>query len=113
MPLNPGPPAQPTNPLPPSLQSVFEDALRPLKAELELIRATLQARRKDHYTVEEVAELTGRTPYTVRRWITEKRIKAIRISGTGPKGRLLVPREELDTLIAAGLGARVPDGAAD
>jgi excisionase family DNA binding protein len=100
-------------PMLPSLKSVFEDVLRPLKAELEFIRATLQARRKDHYTVEEVARLTGRSAYTVRRWVALGRIRAIRISGTGPKGRLLIPREELDTLIAAGLGARVPDAAAD
>src|SRR4051794_20655176 len=76
-----GPLAPPNNPLLPALKSVFEDLLRPLKAELEFIRATLQSRRKDHYTVEEVAHLTGRSAYTVRRWITEQRIKAIRISG--------------------------------
>jgi excisionase family DNA binding protein len=91
------------------LQTAIEAALRPLRAELEGLRAVLQGRRKSHYTVEEVAELTGRTPYTVRRWVTEKRIKAIRLSGTGPKGRLLIPREELDALISAGLGAEIPD----
>jgi excisionase family DNA binding protein len=97
----------------PLLQSAFEDLLRPLRTELEAIRTTLQSRRKDHYTVDEVAKLTGRTPYTVRRWISESRLKAIRISGTGPKGRLLIPRDELDTLIASGLGAKIPDAAVE
>jgi excisionase family DNA binding protein len=94
----------------------LDDVLRllhELKGGLDEIRATLQARRKDNYTVEEVAGFTGRTPYTVRRWITEKRIKAIRIFGTGPKGRLLIPRKELDALIASGLGARIPESAAE
>jgi excisionase family DNA binding protein len=94
-----------------TLCSAFEELLRPVLAELELIRATLEARRKPHYTVDEVAELTGRTPYTVRRWISEERIQATRIEGTGPKGRLLIAREEVDALIAAGLGAQVPDAA--
>jgi excisionase family DNA binding protein len=96
----------------PALREAVEDLLRPLHAELERIRATLEARRKDHYTVEEVADLTGRTPYTVRRWISEERIKAIRISGTGPKGRLLIPREEVDAIIGSGLGAQIPDAVA-
>jgi excisionase family DNA binding protein len=100
---------------PPSQVSLEEvlNFLRELKSGLDEVRATLQARSKPLYTVEEVAELTGRTPYTIRRWIAEKRIKATRISGTGPKGRLLVPREELDTLIAAGRGRHIPEAALD
>jgi excisionase family DNA binding protein len=77
------------------------------------VRLTLQGQRKPHYTVEEVAELSGRTPYTVRRWIAEKRIAASRISGTGPRGRLLIAREELDTLIRSGLGTDIPDAVAN
>jgi len=96
-------------PLVEALRSAVEELLRPLDAKIERIRETLEARRKDHYTVDEVAELTGRTPYTVRRWISEERIKAIRIAGTGPKGRLLIAREEVDALIASGLGAQIPD----
>ena len=67
--------------------------------------------RKDNYVVEEVAKLTGRSEYTVRRWIGEGRIKAIRLAEGGPRGRLLIPRSELDRLVAAGMGGGIPDSA--
>ena len=72
------------------------------------IRRRLDGARKSHYTVEEVAELTGRAPYTVRAWIAGGRIDAIRVPGTGPKGRLLITQSELDKLVGSGMGARVP-----
>ena len=62
---------------------------------------------KSHYTVEEIARMTGRSPYTIRRWITEKRILAERVSGTGPRGRLLVPRGEISRLIRSGKGSTI------
>jgi excisionase family DNA binding protein len=54
--------------------------------------------------VEEVARLVGRSAYTVRRWIAEHRINASRIADTGPRGRLLIPREEVGKLISEGKG---------
>lgn len=81
--------------------------LNRILTELEEIRATLSGLRKSHYTVEEVAELVGRSAYTVRRWIAEKQLLARRIEGTGPKGRLLVPREELTRLMSQGLDAEM------
>src|SRR4051812_39784318 len=70
-----------------------------LRTALDEVRRILIGRQKSHYTVEEVAELTGRKPYTVRTWISEGRVKAIRVEGTGPKGRLLIAHEEVQKLI--------------
>ena len=94
------------------LDKVFE-LLHYLKIAVEDIRAKLASKHKPHYTVEEVADLTGRSGYTVRWWVSTGRIKAIRVRGTGPKGRLLIPREQLNVLIGAGMGAEVPAAAID
>jgi hypothetical protein len=72
------------------------------------LRADLAGKRKSHFTVEEVSALAGRAPYTVRQWIKHGLIRAIRVDGTGPKGRLLVPREELEKIVNRGSGADIP-----
>src|SRR5262249_52930065 len=87
-----------------SLRSTLDLIVR----ELGEIRAVLAGARKPFLTVEEFAEVTGRSAYTVRRWITENRIEARRISGAGPRGRLLIPREEIDKLILEGKGSTIP-----
>jgi len=66
------------------------------------LRAEIAASASPTSRSTEVAELTGRAPYTVRAWIKDGLISAIRIHGTGPKGRLLVPREELQSSSIAG-----------
>lgn len=90
------------------LGALFTTKFASLEDKLEAVRELLASRRKDHLVVEEVAELTGRSAYTVRRWITEGKLRAIRLRDGGPRGKLLIPRAELERLIAAGKGADVP-----
>src|SRR4051794_40794523 len=80
--------------------------------ELRVLRGLVEGNRKPLLTVDEVARLTGRAAYTVRAWIKQGRLAATRVHGSGPKGRLLVPREQLDRLLADGRGGSVPDSAA-
>src|SRR5947209_3581496 len=80
--------------------------------ELRVLRGLVEGSHKPLLTVEEVARLTGRAAYTVRTWIKQGRLAATRIHGSGPKGRLLIPREQLDRLLAAGRGESAPDSAA-
>jgi excisionase family DNA binding protein len=84
-----------------------------LDARLKELRELLITRRKDHLVVEEIADLTGRSPYTVRRWISEGKLRAIRLRDGGPRGRLLIPRSELERIVAAGAGGNLPDTAVD
>jgi excisionase family DNA binding protein len=51
------------------------------------------------FTTEQIAQLSGRSAYTVRRWISQGRLRATRVTGTGPRGRLLIPATELEKLI--------------
>lgn len=92
---------------------LLSDKLPSLEHMLVSLRELLASRRKDHYVVDEIAELTGRTPYTIRRWISEGRLQAIRLRDGGPRGKLLIPRSELERLIAAGKGADVPAATID
>lgn len=82
--------------------------LQELQDAVEEIRAQLAGTSKSHFTVGEVARMVGRSPYTIRMWVTEQRIRAERVAGTGPRGRLLIPREELRKLITQGHGESVP-----
>lgn len=78
-----------------------------LLAAVEDLREIVRGRAKSHLTIEEVAESTGRAPYTIRTWVKSGLIAAVRVSGTGPRGRLLVPRAELEKLVASGRGGKV------
>jgi hypothetical protein len=95
------------------LAALTEQRFPTVEGKLEDILAGLVSRRKDFFLVEEVAAMTGRSAYTVRRWILEKKVKATRIAEGGPRGRLLIPRAELERLVAAGQGAHVPEVALD
>jgi excisionase family DNA binding protein len=85
--------------------------LEQILAELRDVRALLEGAHKPLLTVEEVARAVGRSPFTIRRWIKDDQLKATRVAGTGPRGRLLIAREQLDNLIALGLGAEIPAAA--
>ncbi len=93
------------------LAELFAERFPSLEAKVEALREILTSRRKDHFVVEEIAQLTGRSAYTIRRWIGEGKLKAIRLRDGGPRGRLLVSRSELEKLVATGRGADVPDAA--
>ena len=90
--------------LPPSNLRIFLDRLDYIDRKIDEVLSRVNGTCKSHYTVEEVAELTGRSAYTVRRWISDKLISATRIGGTGPRGRLLIVRDELERLITLGRG---------
>ncbi len=94
----------------PNLLERILDALQQLQAGQCELGERLDGRLKSHYTVEELGELTGRTAYTVRAWIRKGQLSAIRIQGSGPRGRLLVPRSELERLVASGKGRGIPAG---
>jgi excisionase family DNA binding protein len=81
--------------------------LNRLCAMIDSLQQQLAGVRKEWMTVEEVAQATCRSAFTVRRWISEGRLKATRVAGTGPKGRLLISRDQLDSLITDGLGAAI------
>lgn len=82
-------------------------AMSELQTTLAAMRDLLAGSTKSHLSVDEVAALVKRAPYTIRQWVREGRINAERVTGTGPKGRLLIPREELGKLILSGRGAGI------
>lgn len=81
------------------------DALAKLNAKVDDIHRMVAGKTKSHFTVEEIAEQTGRSAYTVRRWISEGLITATRVSAGGPRGRLLIAAAELAKLVGDGKGS--------
>jgi excisionase family DNA binding protein len=86
--------------------------LQQIHAALDELREYVTGTVKSHLTVDECARTVGRSCYTVRDWIRRGRLRAERVTGTGPRGRLLIPREELRKLIAQGSGGNITPFAA-
>lgn len=69
-----------------------------------------QRGKKEFYRVEEAADILGRKPYTIRRWIKRGRLTATRVFGTGPKGRLLVTGESIASVVSNSQAALTGEG---
>ncbi|WP_439624730.1 helix-turn-helix domain-containing protein [Gemmata sp.] len=100
------PPPSPAGDPPPWAEALLARVEHQEHLLVQLLDA-LRAKRKPHLTVAEAADAVGRSAYTVRRWIAEGRITAIRVEGDGPRGRLLIAREQLDRLISRGMGGDI------
>ena len=79
------------------------DRLSAIEQRLAAIEEQLRGTRKDYLSIRELADLFGRSEYTIRRWIKVNKLQALRVEGTGPRGRLLVHRAEVDKLIGLGM----------
>jgi excisionase family DNA binding protein len=82
-------------------------------ANVDEIRGIVGEHHGRFLSVEEFAKIVHRAPYTIRNWIKEGRIEAIRVIGTGARGRLLIPRAEIEKTVCAGLGERLQTGISD
>lgn len=80
----------------------LQQTLATVLAQLDEILRAVRREYRDFLTVEDVAAALGRSAYTIRRWIADGRVRATRIAGTGPRGRLLVPYDELRRLKQGG-----------
>jgi excisionase family DNA binding protein len=86
------------------METPFElilNKLNELTYRINDIESIIKGRFKSHFTVEEVAERTGRSPYTVRtHWIKNGRLAANKLQG----GKLLIEARELERFMASGHG---------
>ena len=86
----------------------INDTLRELADRLACLERKLEPAAKEYLTVEEFAELVGRSAYTVREWLKSGKIRGERVVGTGPRGRWIIPRNQLRLIVENGGGASVP-----
>ena len=77
------------------------DEIRSLRQDL---RASMQlkGKAKPFYTVREAADLLGRTPYTIRRWIRDGKLEATKPNGGGARDQYLIEVGELRELLLSG-----------
>jgi hypothetical protein len=79
-----------------------------IERRLGAIEERLAGARKEYYRIADLSALVGRSDYSVRRWIKEGLLKATRVAGTGPRGILLVPREQVERLVNSGRVSAIP-----
>ena len=90
------------------LDELMTAAAESVKTMPKVIKRQIMCKVKTFYTIEEIAELADRSPTTVRRWIAEGDLEAIRVPGTGPREVLNIPGTEVVKLFLGGLGVYVP-----
>jgi excisionase family DNA binding protein len=62
----------------------------------------LKKKVKDWYTTKEAADQLGLAEFTIRRYARDGRLESLRVSGPGPKGRILLSRASLDAVMQNG-----------
>jgi hypothetical protein len=92
-----------SNPADASIRPLLEEIVR----RLQRVEDAVSGARKDYFTVEEFAKHVRRAPYTIRKWLKEKLIRAEKVAGTGPRDRWVIPADELKKVVDAGHGAHV------
>ena len=85
-----------------------EDLLAQVVSRLDRIEDALaslarQRLTKDWYTTDEVARILARSPYTVRCWALEGRVRATKRGGRGRHGLWWIGREEVERIQNEGL----------
>jgi hypothetical protein len=82
-----------------------EEVLRRLaRIESQIMLLVSQRTVKDFYTTDEVAEILGKAPFTVREWCRHGRVKAEkRDCGRGSTREWMISREELERVQNHGL----------
>ena len=91
-----------------TILSQIAEGVRRLDERLSELDRKLSPATKQYLAVEEFAQLVGRSPYTVRAWLKSGKIRGERVTGSGPRGRWLIPRDQLKVIVNSGEGASIP-----
>ena len=101
------PGGKPVTPAVPRIELArLREAMQLLAEEIGALRQDLRvalsprAKAKPFYTVTELAEQFGRSPYTIRRWIRAGKIDAVKLNSGGPRDQYLIAHDDVAELIA-------------
>ncbi len=83
------------------LRRALEDLSREVAGLRMDLRASLAPKHKSKpfYTVRELATELGRSPYTIRRWIREGKIDALKLNSGGPRDRYLIDYSQVQEML--------------